>query len=131
MFRTTSKNLVSPYFRFLMETKGTLKGIPILERAPAMAKLYKELSPKQKAALVARAKKTKYFVNPPKRAKPHTYHVFLKAYAKKKWVAGNSLSKWGAQAKKAGAAFSKYKQALAEKGGKLSYKLDGSILKKL
>ena len=131
MFRATSKQLVSPYFRFLMETKGQLKTLPIPQRGPAIAKLFYALSEKEKAALAVRAAKTKSFKNPPPKHDPHTYASFLKVYkAKKFWQKGNNLKTFGKQAKDAAKAFQRYKRAVADSGKTLSYKIIPALVKK-
>ena len=134
MFRATSKHLISSYFRFLMEMKGKLPDVPVPERGRALAKLYRALTEEEKAKLVARAKQTEHFSGPrteSRKKKPHAYRLFLKAYAKTHWAGGNRRMTWGSQAKKAAAAYRKYKAMLAAKGGKLSGTLDESIIRQL
>lgn len=81
MFRRCSTRLVSPFVQFVIESKGTLTGIPAASRGVALGKQYHALTAKAKAALVARAKATPLVRKPkaPKQPRaPSAYALFVK-----------------------------------------------------
>ena len=124
---------MSPYVRFLMETKGQLRDLPAPKRGVAIATLYRALNKYEKAALVIRANKTKLPKRVPKEKEPNTYRQFLKAYWFHKRAEGAKYDKksFGERARLGALAFAEYKVLVAEKGLPLTNKIDKSLVNKL
>eukprot|EP00758_Cryptobia_borreli_P008328 Tbor_TRINITY_DN5381_c0_g1::TRINITY_DN5381_c0_g1_i2::g.4637::m.4637 len=77
---------VSPYHRFLMETRHLFKEMPIPARAAALAEKFRSMSISERASLFRRAKKTLYKrYKVPLRARVGGRRIGIPAKMTKKW----------------------------------------------
>ena len=132
MFRVTCRSYVSPYVRFLIETKGWMPQLPALERAAAITKLYKDLDETEKAALAIRARNTKQRERTvKKRRQPNPYNTFVRIYTLDRTLDGTKHNFFPEHLKQTVAAYGEYKKLLAEEGKQLTSELDLHAMKRL
>jgi HMG (high mobility group) box len=95
LFRTAVRRAASPYLVFIKKSyknpalKKELSALSIPKRGKLMGKMWRSLPRKEKAAIVAEAKKTKLKRKPaPKKRKATPYAKFVKAQSKAPGIKG-------------------------------------------